>query len=554
MAENAVRARGLREAVGAGVPLLLILVVAGVVRFYALDAKSLWLDEAFSVHVAGQPFGRMMEIVVHHDTPPPLYYSLLHLWLRLGDSAFNVRLLSALFGIGAVAAVYLLGRDMSGSVVGSAGGLLVALSPFQVWYAQEARMYSLLALLCALSALFLLRALRTGKVGFWVAYVVAASLATYTQISSVFFVLGEWVGVVLYVAYSRSEGRGEQHDHPRLGAVPRLLRPWLLSQMALLVLWLPWLPNFLQQSQTYQQFWIETPTPDKVATLLMEFSSAYIPHWRIPLGREILVVLALSVALLAARRLTRADYLFLLSLFLVPIVAMYLVSLSRPLFLSRVLIYSSAPFLLLVAAGVAGLRKWRIQLLVLGALVVLNLVSLYRIFTVPFKEEWNLATRYVAARAVAGELVLFMAADTQIPFDYYSQDATKALERRGLPADVFIVGPLEPPMRIEDLARMDQLIAGRDSFWLVESHWLFPDPQRIARRHADAEYRLVDQREFQGITVLRYETGRAGAAAGPLQSWQQPVPTTPFPDPSPIQGGKGRGRGNCAERRCTENW
>ncbi|HEX2987336.1 MAG TPA: hypothetical protein VHS06_04105, partial [Chloroflexota bacterium] len=129
-----------------------------------------------------------------------------------------------------------------------------------------------------------------------------------------------------------------------------------------------------------------------------------------------------------------------------------------------------------------------------------------RMYTLPIKEEWQEATSYVASRAEPGELVLFVATDAQFPFDYYLEGEGIDLERRGLPVDVFTVGPLEPEVRPEDLGRVDRLVAGRDSFWLIESHEEFADPEGRVRRHSDDRYRQMERREFVGIVVSRYGT------------------------------------------------
>jgi len=66
-------------------------------------------------------------------------------------------------------------------------------------------------------------------------------------------------------------------------------------------------------------------------------------------------------------------------------------------------------------------------------------------------------------------------------------------------------------MEEHDLARMDALIEGRDSFWLVQSHTAFADPTELARRHADERYRRVDAQELQGVTLFRYDASAAQA-------------------------------------------
>ncbi|MHB0869181.1 MAG: glycosyltransferase family 39 protein [Chloroflexota bacterium] len=510
--------------------LMLLLGVAAAARLHDLDGKSIWLDEAFSIYVAQQPLDRMIEVIVRHDTPPPLYYLLLHFWMGMGTDPFSVRLLSALLGVAAVVAIYLLGREVGGQRVAFPAALLMALSPFQVWYGQEARMYALLALLGTLSAYFLLRALERGGSAAWIGYVVATSLATYTQPAAAFLLLGEGVAALLLLTSQAKAPRpiaggkepvraaapnAREPSERSIGRLrgpklPAALRPWLLSQVAIVLLWLPWLPSFLRQSQTYRQFWIEVPTRTDVQTLLFEFTSAYLPHWLINSGQEVLIGGALLLALLAARRIPLREYLFLVILFVVPVAAMYLMSQAKPIFLSRALIYAASPYLALVAGGTAAVTRWRMGTVLLGLFLLLNVVSLYRMYTVIPKEEWDLAASHLTSQATPGDLVLFVAADAQIPFDYYADRQPKQLERRGLPVDVFTVGPLEPRVEEGDLAHMDDLVGNRESFWLVDSHTAFADPDGLARRHADDRFRLEDEKQFEGITVLRYRTKSGG--------------------------------------------
>ncbi|HQH70613.1 MAG TPA: glycosyltransferase family 39 protein, partial [bacterium] len=82
------------------------------------------------------------------DIQPPAYYYLLHAWMTLfGRSEVAVRLLSVVFGVLTVPLAYLLARRMLSPAVGVTTALLVAVSPFHIWYAQETRMYTLVTAL-----------------------------------------------------------------------------------------------------------------------------------------------------------------------------------------------------------------------------------------------------------------------------------------------------------------------------------------------------------------------------------------------------------------------
>jgi len=133
--------------------LVLILGLAAVLRFYGLGAQSLWSDEGNSAALAARPWIQIARDAAR-DIHPPLYYWLLKLWTTLvGRSEVALRSLSALMGVILVLVVAELGRQIHDEGTGLAAALFAALAPFQVYYSQEARMYILLALECALSVL-----------------------------------------------------------------------------------------------------------------------------------------------------------------------------------------------------------------------------------------------------------------------------------------------------------------------------------------------------------------------------------------------------------------
>ena len=124
---------------------LFVTLAGGFLRVLLLDTKGLWLDETFSIWMANLKIGEMLQWVVKVDQHPPLYYFLLHLWIGItGDSPYYARLLSVLLGAGTIPIIYLIGKRMFGPLMGVAAAAFLAFSPFNVYYAQEARMYTLL--------------------------------------------------------------------------------------------------------------------------------------------------------------------------------------------------------------------------------------------------------------------------------------------------------------------------------------------------------------------------------------------------------------------------
>ncbi len=148
----------------------LILLAAFALRLYRLDAQDIWWDEARNIDVAGRPLAQIAtagELDIH----PPVYFYLLHSWLRLtgnsaapsGQDAFAVRFLSLWFGVLFIALMYALGRRVEGFWAGLGAALTAAFLPFLLGEAQEVRMYTVALVWLAAASLAVLRADARGQ-------------------------------------------------------------------------------------------------------------------------------------------------------------------------------------------------------------------------------------------------------------------------------------------------------------------------------------------------------------------------------------------------------
>lgn len=141
--------------------LLAGIVLLGVlVRFTTLGEQSFWYDEATTRGIVAHGLGHVLATVPKTESTPFLYYVLVWLWSRVfGLGEAGLRSFSALCSTLTIPVVWMIGRRLVSERVGLIAALLTAVNPFLFWYAQEARSYSLLLLLSALSLLFLVRAL-----------------------------------------------------------------------------------------------------------------------------------------------------------------------------------------------------------------------------------------------------------------------------------------------------------------------------------------------------------------------------------------------------------
>ena len=130
-----------------------VALLAMALRVYLLDGQSFWSDEGISLLRSAQPFGEMMRnMPVEHV---PGYFVLLFGWLRAaGTSDYALRFLSMMPSVLSVAMIYRLAIDLGFKssphqhvrATGLAAALLLATGAFQIWYAQEVRMYAWLLL------------------------------------------------------------------------------------------------------------------------------------------------------------------------------------------------------------------------------------------------------------------------------------------------------------------------------------------------------------------------------------------------------------------------
>ena len=178
--------------------LVLLFLLAFGLRLYRLGYQSLWYDEAVSMHLAMKD---LCGLTLHTagDIHPPLYYYLLHFWILVtGSSEFSVAFFAVVFGLLVLTLAYRLAREVYGRRVGVLTAFLIAISPLNLWYSQEVRMYTLGAFLGLITLYCLLRLLGlsrppdrhspverqseadgTGPAWrFWIGYVLAAAAGT----------------------------------------------------------------------------------------------------------------------------------------------------------------------------------------------------------------------------------------------------------------------------------------------------------------------------------------------------------------------------------------
>jgi hypothetical protein len=541
---------------------IIITLIGGFLRALLLGTKGMWLDETFSVWLASHNVVDMLQWIVKIDQHPPLYYLLLHYWIALnGDTPYYVRQLSALFGAGTIPIIYLIGKRMSGAVVGLAAALFLAFSPFHIYFAQETRMYTFLMFNAAVATYALVRLLtdsrsvtpiasqfreylhtwrtagpvepdseddfrykveppRTGWRAWvyrhrwspiqtietdlaWVAFIVFSAATMLSHNTAVFFPVATNIFVFGLMLYQRTKKSGAQ---PAFQA-PSLTN-WVKAQVGILLFWSPWLFVFVKQaSRVNQEFWIPKPTWDTISQTLRSLLNASAPGQ----ASQVIMMWILCVVLclgLVYYRKKLSIFLFLATLFAVPFLGELIVSIRRPIFFDRTLIWITIPLFLILAAGIVQLRFRLLMVMVLGILATNYLFSAGDYYRFYQKEDWYTAAGYVALFAEKDDLVLFNSNFVEIPFDYYFKTYEEhyfiQVEKRGIPLDLFDSGILEPKMTTNDIPGLISLLSGHNRVWLVYSHDSYTDPMGLIPQTLASQKELIRTRDFYGGRVQLY--------------------------------------------------
>ncbi len=226
--------------------LVLILSLGASLRFYRLGAQSLWNDEGNSARIAERPLALIVEGAAG-DIHPPGYYLLLRAWRGIfGQTEFALRSLSVVAGVALMVVTYVSGRYLFDRTTGLVATSFSALSPLAIYYAQEARMYALVAALAAASLLLAFRTIAKlgrrggGELGHiplldLALYVLVNVAGVYTHYTFGFLILSHNLFFGLRWLAQPVSGKVNWEG----------VRAWLLAQVAVVLLYLPWVPTAL---------------------------------------------------------------------------------------------------------------------------------------------------------------------------------------------------------------------------------------------------------------------------------------------------------------------
>ena len=474
--------------------------------FYGIDRQSLWEDEYYSiwrVTASKHP--------VWKDGHGFLYFALLKLWIQLGTTELVLRSLSVLLGALAVFVAYAQGIALLGRRAAVVGTTLFATSPFVIWYSQEARYITLMLVATLLTMYSFHRLISRPSLAWWFAYGAATLVTLFSFLSTVLLPVVQ--GLYLLGLPSR-----------RL-----LLRKWLVCQLLVFALFGLWFVNgthflpALMEARRSGENIIANPEVFPFTGDFNEVRLAVLPYTFFafsagfslgPSPREIyadrtlaslapyapmLVILGvlyggLLLSGLLALRGQRDSWLFLSMWVAVPILGVFgIAALLNVYYDVRYVAMAFPAYILCLAAGIVGIKKPGVQMLLLGAVLAVHGTALANYYFDPryAREDTRAAAQYLESAAGPRDVVLVVGTASSLPHYYRGNLAL---------VDFTNLQPVGQPLR----EKLRNLTANHDRLWLVQIRPWQVDRSGTIRAALDDAYARGSKQDFSGVEIYSY--------------------------------------------------
>jgi uncharacterized membrane protein len=394
----------------------LALAVGLLLRFINLSKASIWHDEGFTMMLVQQDLGNIL-LRTGRDVHPPLHYLLLHFWIKIfGNSELAARSLSVLFGLITIAATFFLVKRLFGSAPARLAAVFMAIGPFLVRYSQEARMWGLLATLVALSSFYLVRYFQEHRTKDMLVYGVLVAAALYTQYYAIFAIAFHWLFVVVHTI------------HPNINWKRGLFnKGWWVGNILAAALFAPWLPvAYSQFARVQGGFWIPPVGPHTIPSTFAQFMT-FTDMGVFPLYLRLSLFTGFVALLIYAAWRNRKELsswaLMLLYLGFGP-VAVFILSLKRPIYVDRYFVFSAIGFYATLAVlhyAVASSAKFkRLRQVSILTLVVVMAIGIRNVYA-QSNHQMRRAAAYVNSGFTYGDAVVSGDIYSYFDFSYYNR-------------------------------------------------------------------------------------------------------------------------------------
>ena len=479
--------------------ILIISLIAFGLRLWRLGACDFWYDEVYSVIISKNFL---------HNWNPPVYFIILHYWMKLfGVSEFVLRFPSLVFSVISIPCLFFLGKQIFNSRVGLYASGIMCLSSFHLWYAQEARSYSLSVLLSILSTYFFYRFLTEGKIKLGFFYILFFILGFYSDISyyHLFLLLTQLLAAAIFIRKD-------------------IYLKFLLFFCFLFLVSSLRFENFISKFLIVKSgFWIPVPSLRSLINTIENFNLGYNVSSGLYWFSDLIVLLILGLGFLTFRQKkeSKRNFVFVAMLSFLPLVLSYSFSkIIFPVYLDRGFIIFSPYYYLLLGLGLGYLENKRIKKIIVSVSLVILLISLSSYYRnlmptasrhhlgVVLKKPFKPALRFIEDNFKLGDLVMHTNSSSQIVFEFYSKN--NEIEQNFLFASRMIDSNWNRPyvsgrgmVSVEELAAI-----GAKRIWVLSSPWErgkeLDENSKAVNSEMSKVYKLDLSLELDGLRVYRY--------------------------------------------------
>jgi mannosyltransferase len=391
------------------VQLLVCLTIAGLfLRLYNLGFNSIWLDEAATYNASIGSFSAIWQTMAAGDFNPPLFYWIEHVMLLLGNNEVILRFVPALFGILTIPVMYCAGKEFVDRNAGIIAAAATTISPFLIYYSQEARAYSMALFFIAFAMVFYLRALKDNTVKNWALFGILSALAFWSH----FYVFVLIASLVVYALALQV-----QDIRKNIKNVRTILIAVVLFSLACLPLIIVTLQLFITRTASAPTFGLQGFDIIYQALVLIS-------------GSVILLYLFTALFIIGVIQVYLTDKkrgLLLVSILLLTFIITYIMSYKMPME-PRHLIFVFLPFYLGVAASYGMFyRVWKtrgIVYLLMALIIIVNLVMLAPYYSAYSKDDWRGFSGQISNLTQPGDKVVLVPGYISLPFNYYYSNTT----------------------------------------------------------------------------------------------------------------------------------
>lgn len=469
-------------------PITVVLCLAIGLYLFQLDTESLAWDEFFSIRDAKALNPDALRI-------RPIYYLLLHIWMQLGSGDAWLRGLSVLFSLGSVFLIYRLGRYLGGKITGLVSALMLTLSPYCIYNAQEVRMYMVSIFFGLTGSLFLSYALTKPTHKWMASWVVARWLALLTYPLNLFLLLADFSLIV--------------GNYPKKRDI---LTKFAASMSALVIAWFPFANSLRQAASKFTSEWIEIVSPPSLKDAFFYLKIFTIRWWQLSppanfleqlgkfylWGYTLMLLGLLIIAFLGKKRFIGLWW--ALIWWIVPLGSIFLISQgSESYWVHRYILFTSPYMMIVLAGGFAKLWKNYLQRVIAITVALVYIIAviggLTNYYTVQERTNWRDAVAVIKKQEQPQDQISVYAGID--PVSYYYSGKAPIYE---IPPTALTVKEELTPEIIQ--AALDEMPPIQSRLWLVYRHRGSKARHPIMEKVIQKEFNVDKVWHFTGIDLF----------------------------------------------------